>query len=1138
ISIKVKVTSDIVESVSAAAIAGKDETYYSFWSPYAVAIDNDPESANFGRILVTESQTTSYAKTTYHSSPANGGIGVGIYAFDPLMQPIANSQGTYGFTAGIEMEESGAYYPNGASAIYDFKRLKYSDDGRLFLSRVSTNASGLWELDPNDLESGATPVFEGTIDTETGLITDASGNFVAGPATAMDVYGSGDDLKIAIVSCQDGYELSAPSHRVDVYNLGSATTWSEAPTIADLGSKYWVNSAIINTLFDADGEGLTIGQYRGTPSDAEPAYVHYDLTTLEEGYKDITTVAGGAGMAWNTDKSLFALSTAAGQVTVYSVADDGEGNLSYTKLCDVATGLGTNSNAIAFDVANNLYICSNSGEKFSTFALPRESGDVTVAAASQYDFTTPEAPELVEKNAYAYDISVATDDENATVKYRLNATATAVEVQAYDGDDVVYTVAGTMDAGLNSVKVPFSELPEGTEISIKVKVTSDVVDAVSVAAIADNDNTYYKFYCPYGLAVNNDPESDSFGRVFVTETQTNTYTQSGYHSSIPDNGGNGIGVGIYAFDPLMQPILNADGGYGFSGGIEKEEASAVYPTSTTNVYDFKRLAISADGRLFLSRASTRGVSLWEFDPSDLDADATPVFEGNLDETTGYLTDDDGNFIAGPATAMDVYGSGDDLKVAIVSCKDGYELSAASHRVDVYNLGSESTWSEAPSISDIGGEYWINSAMINVKFDPDGNGFFVGQYRGTPTDAEPAYVHFKLDENSATENYKDITTVAQTAGMAWNSDGTRMAMAIANATVGIYKVTFDEEGVPTFDLETSFATGLGGNTNAIAWDAADNLYICSNSGEKLSTFVVPRESGDVIVPAASYYAFVTPASEPTELLFSFVASEDAETGISIEGDSEGIIVAVDYGDGNDPVTFSSESNTVTIDPAAAGNTVTVYGVDPAAIVSIDATGLGLSDIELSDGLENLFFLSIADNALTFSTLPIVDTDQVVYTYAPQADIEVSVQDGGEYNSPCVIDLSSEADINGTATVFAWYTSDDVALVEGEDYTIEDGVTTFTGVATDVYCVLTNDLFPDLTLKTVTVEVDKVESIAADGSAVVSVIPGEILISGEFDNAVIYNTAGIAVVAKAGSDNKVQAGIYIVVVDGNVTKVAVK
>ncbi|MDE6654499.1 MAG: hypothetical protein K2K37_08965, partial [Muribaculaceae bacterium] len=88
---------------------------------------------------------------------------------------------------------------------------------------------------------------------------------------------------------------------------------------------------------------------------------------------------------------------------------------------------------------------------------------------------------------------------------------------------------------------------------------------------------------------------------------------------------------------------------------------------------------------------------------------------------------------------------------------------------------------------------------------------------------------------------------------------------------------------------------------------------------------------------------------------------------------------------------------------------------------------------------------------------------------QADVEAECIDG-------IVDMSAMLHGNGKGTVFTWYLGSPYydsemgeivgeLLVEGEDYTIDNGVTTFLKNFNDkVTCLLTNDLYPDLTLKT--------------------------------------------------------------------------
>lgn len=91
------------------------------------------------------------------------------------------------------------------------------------------------------------------------------------------------------------------------------------------------------------------------------------------------------------------------------------------------------------------------------------------------------------KNAYAYDVTVSTDEDQqmAMVSYRLNAPATEVKVLAdIDGTVTEYngTTNATKENNLNSAIVPLVGLAKGTVVKISVKVTSPALETATVCA--------------------------------------------------------------------------------------------------------------------------------------------------------------------------------------------------------------------------------------------------------------------------------------------------------------------------------------------------------------------------------------------------------------------------------------------------------------------------------------------------------------------------------------------------------------------------------------------------------------------------------------------------------------------------------
>lgn len=365
---------NLVFKVSVVSTPVSEPTLYSksykFFSPYGLAVNNCEDSESFGRIFATETSTDAISRTTYMSSSANGGIGTGVYAFDPLFDPIKNENGGYGFKCGMATSAAGAKYSDG-TYILDVKRLAMSEDGRLFVGRQNPNYTGLWEFNPNDLTKNGTMIFGET---------DKTHNIIA-----MSVQGSGENLKIALLeNAKSGFSATAANNKLNIYNLGGAWSWAEDAPSKAVATKV-VCPQHTNICFNPDGTAVMVGQYKTgfTPSAATPSYENYLLSSGTANWADTSSSPCGGAMAWNVDGTLFAMAKAQKTVGVYTVDVNAEGVPTFTEKWSFDTTCGSYTTALAFDVANNLYVASNSSEVIKCWVLPNTEA-VTVSASSQY----------------------------------------------------------------------------------------------------------------------------------------------------------------------------------------------------------------------------------------------------------------------------------------------------------------------------------------------------------------------------------------------------------------------------------------------------------------------------------------------------------------------------------------------------------------------------------------------------------------------------------------------------------------------------------------------------------------------------------------------------------------------------------
>ena len=449
-------------------------------------------------------------------------------------------------------------------------------------------------------------------------------------------------------------------------------------------------------------------------------------------------------------------------------------------------------------------------------------------------------------NPFAYGLKseVSSNNSEVTISYSLNAAATSVKVVILNGTTVVKTV-DCAEKGLvkgdYTVTVPAAELPTNTDLTWKVEVTGAEVLAPTEYEVN------YSLYHPSAVDIDNNPENPTFGLILTNEGMHQVKDVEGYIST-------GFGAGIFAFTPAFEPILNGDKP-GFNGGVEFTNGRA--DASGSTAYSPRRIRISEDGRIFVTSLNTDGNYLWEVNPKNLD-EWTSVFVGDSVNENFEVIDADSNFIAAPNAGFDVRGAGEGLQLLMLSVsKSGFPstYNQGSYKCYEYNLGTNQTWSTAPS-KFVFEKYAINYTGVQVQYDNEG-GVWMCQNRGQATEAQPSLMHVNAAGNI---DYIELVNNRLNGGFRFNEDFTKVVVAgIADGTAKskkatLYAVSKDEAGKPvlTEELVIDMAT-VGNNLNDFAFDYAGNLYACGNSSEKIVAWAMPRTADAVVAtPAAKAY----------------------------------------------------------------------------------------------------------------------------------------------------------------------------------------------------------------------------------------------------------------------------------------------
>ena len=522
-------------------------------------------------------------------------------------------------------------------------------------------------------------------------------------------------------------------------------------------------------------------------------------------------------------------------------------------------------------VASGIAVYSNS-------EISDEGGnDDSVTEEDTYDEVTPADGAA---NPYAFELTSSQNNNIVTINYVLNSAAQDV--------DLVITKDGVEVETIELESSYCSEGGHGVEIDVAGYDIGEYEWSIAVTGSAKNKVQTFKtlgFNHPQGIDTDRNFESPYFGRIYITEGRS---TSNSKHYS----GTNG-GQGLYMFTPRFIGFINwITGKYVYTGGV-----SFYQKVDTKSGADFRKVRVSEDGRLFLTRQNDKGTYLMEVpnvdDMQQQNVAFTSVFTGGSLNTTTFAYENGSTFISAPNVGFDVKGSGKDLKVVMLSGEKTLFTTSATgkSRVDEYALGTAKTWSSAPApISALSGKYTVNFSGTNLCYDNRG-GVWYCQYRDNPINTEPALVY--IDANGVQKFFEGAEGLARGGGgIRFNHDYTKIAISSSTSTFSIYAVTYGNDGTPKLDELTRITHGMGKNINDLAWDRADNLYAVSNNGECMKAFALPRENNTFATEAASRYKIVV--DEKTAIV-DVNANESSVIeyynlqGVKVENPSKGVYI---------------------------------------------------------------------------------------------------------------------------------------------------------------------------------------------------------------------------------------------------------
>lgn len=741
-------------------------TKYKFNRPQGVAIDNNTESDFFGRMYIA------LPKGGYDHTK-------GIVVFDPVHNVLSNG----GITA---------------------TDVTLGDDDRVGMHRIA--------VDPitNKVyyakSESPTAVYELTPD-DTNILSD-------GGMAKNIVDGLGFTRVDAICFDTDGTMFV-----MDNCNTSTGGTLYKVKN--GVKTKILQNGiwGVTDIGMAPDGKGgIWIAQNRGTVTTDNLAALSHVNANGEADYvinKNATDEMkalcpnnnGNAGFrgqcAYNAEENILAFGGNY-MVTLFKVTYDSNNKPSLTRWKDTGK-LTKNIDGLAFDHAGNLVVMSAQSECFYHYTVPTTTNSCTTPAKSTMQVDGPPTCRVL-----PHDLTVVNNGNSYTFKYKTNTNAQSGYLVFYkeDGKTVDQKIALPTPIQrnvINQITVAKSALPKRHGITWGIELTGKAVPKYSyLQEITDQTREIYDFYNMMGVLVDNNPESDYFGKIYIQATLTG---KSDGATTRADNQKAGLFIYNQWLDELnptsnvgIQPSLPS--GYSI-GSANQFNRLAIDPTTNNITYCY---AVSGQPAVFsMDRANLTGV------PTNLLAGQT-----GITRSVAHCFDADGNLYV-----MNLPGSGQIFKIDKNGTKTTFGASTSKY------------------------------VATNISLAADGRGgLWVAQNRGQ-IDTYYQLVHYnasgKIDFSVYQGNEHGFTGNSTRGALAYDAERQILAQG-RNGSVILFDVTYNASGVPTLTQQSVTASIAHNNIDGLAFDYAGDLYVVNSGKEKFYKFTVPTDNNTCLVPA--------------------------------------------------------------------------------------------------------------------------------------------------------------------------------------------------------------------------------------------------------------------------------------------------
>ena len=493
--------------------------------------------------------------------------------------------------------------------------------------------------------------------------------------------------------------------------------------------------------------------------------------------------------------------------------------------------------------------------------------------------------EGVQARIYAYDLQqeeTTSVVNNTTVKaynftFKTNTAAAGTPTVTLFGDglnDVVIQATATDNTNKSWTATVHAANGEIVAGSYNWKVTVSA-DPVKTYTQLNQDGTNFSFYRPYGVVVDQSPESDNFGRVYVSNNYAGTARSNTYSRATT--------AGIYTFNPELTPLND-----------KKAYSCSVVGDGTISGGSPQDLNIDIEGNLYLADNTPATSGIYLVEPNN-EFQATAIFTGTRDNSTGNITNTDGDIISSRAGAVGVYGSGSERKIYTISG------TGNPYNVNRYDIGTAKTWGEAPSWTATtlyDGTIKVQVVNINASIEPiKTGGYWIAQYRGSSSKANPGafYCNSKNEIEYSSDADGGVTGVGSRNGALAVCENAGLVAYSLGGKIGIMSYTVNDDNTITVGDIYQYQLKVLNRANALAFDYAGNLYAVTSTTEAMEVATIPTDNNICTTPAKSTLLAVFSDGDKLTSIDGINADANAPVeyynlqGVKVENPEKGIFI---------------------------------------------------------------------------------------------------------------------------------------------------------------------------------------------------------------------------------------------------------